>query len=125
MNKSLLLGLWKHVIRIPRHIWQREVAKSAHSGANRLSFMSADHHKVRDWVVLELPRRGSPIPPEEISRKVGLPLRRTLEILDDLEKHLTFIFRNANGEVAWAYPVTAEPTPHRIEFSSGEQIYAA
>lgn len=125
MNKSLLLGLWKHVVRIPRHIWQREVSHSARSNVNRLSFMSADHHKVRDWVVLELPRYGSPIPPEEISMKLGISLPRTLEILDDLEKRMTFLFRNPDGEVTWAYPVTAEPTPHRIEFSTGEQIYAA
>jgi hypothetical protein len=125
MNKSLLLGLWKFLIRIPRSIWQGEVARSAENGQNRIGFMSADHHKVRDYVVLELPRRGAPIPPEDIASAVNLPLQRTQEILDELEKGMTFLFRNEKGEVAWAYPVTAEPTPHRIRFSSGEQIYAA
>ena len=29
MNKSLLLGLWRFLLRIPRPIWQQEVARSA------------------------------------------------------------------------------------------------
>jgi hypothetical protein len=46
-------------------------------------------------------------------------------ILDDLEKHMTFLFRNQAGEVVWAYPVTVEKTPHRVTFDTGETIYAA
>ena len=125
MNKSILLGLWRHLLRFPGLIWQAEVIHHAEKGHNRIGFMSADHHKVRDFVVLEIPRRGSPIAPQDIANAINLPLQRTLEILDELEKGMTFLFRNERGEVAWAYPVTAEPTPHRIHFSTGEQIYAA
>jgi hypothetical protein len=25
----------------------------------------------------------------------------------------------------WAYPVTVDPTPHHMSFSSGERLYAA
>lgn len=125
MNKNLLLSLWKYLLRIPLSTWQGEVAHNEENGRNRIGFMSADHHKIRDFVVLEIPRRGTPIAPEDIARGVEIPLQRTQEILDELEKGMTFLFRNAKGEVAWAYPVTAEPTPHRMRFSSGEQIYAA
>jgi hypothetical protein len=125
MKKSPLLGLWKQMLRIPGLIWQAEVTHNAEKGHNRIGFMSADHHKVRDFVVLEIPRRGKPIPAEDIASGVNLPLQRTQEILDELERGMTFLFRNEKGEVVWAYPVTAEPTPHRIHFSSGEQIYAA
>jgi hypothetical protein len=38
---------------------------------------------------------------------------------------MTFLFRNPMGEVAWAYPVTAEPTPHHVTFSTGERTFAA
>jgi len=38
---------------------------------------------------------------------------------------MTYLYRNARGEVTWAYPVTVDHTPHRVTFSSGEQIYAA
>ncbi len=90
-----------------------------------LSFMSVDHHRVRNFVVSELPRAGQALPPETIASRLGLPLEQVLHILDELEKHLVFLFRNPQGEVAWAYPVTVEPTPHRVTFSSGEKIYAA
>ncbi len=125
MNKSLILGFWKHFVRLPRHLWQGVVARNAKSSHGTLSFMTADHHKIRDFVVLELARSGAPLSPEEIAGRVNIPLPRTVEILDELEKGMTFLFRNPEGAVAWAYPVTVDPTPHRITFSSGEQVYAA
>ena len=102
MNKSILLGLWRRLLRIPGLIWQAEVTHHAGKGHNRIGFMSADHHKVRDFVVLEIPRRGSPIAPQDIASELNLSLQRTLEILDDLEKGMTFFFRNEKGEVVWA-----------------------
>jgi hypothetical protein len=125
MNKSILPGLWRHFLHIPHLIGQGGAAHNAEKGHAQIGFMGVDHHKVRDFVVLELPRRGRPIPADDIAKEVNLPLQRTQEILDELEKGMTFLFRNEKGEVAWAYPVTAESTPHRIHFSSGEQIYAA
>ena len=125
MNKSLLLGVSRFLLRIPRPIWQQEVARSAHASEKSLKFMTPEHHQVRDFVVRELPRLGKPIPPETIAQSLTLELDHIIPILDELEKKLTFLFRNERGEVTWAYPVTVEPTPHRITFSSGEQIYAA
>ncbi len=90
-----------------------------------LDFMSESHHRVRNFVVSELPQAGAALPPAVIAARLDLPLEQVTHILDDLEKHLVFLFRNPQGEVAWAYPVTVEPTPHRVTFSSGEKIYAA
>ena len=125
MNKSLFLGIRRFLIRIPRPIWQQEVARSAKAGKKSLAFMTPEHHQVRDFVVRELPRIAKPIPPELIAQSLGLGLSRVVPILEELEQNLTFLYRNERGEVTWAYPVTVEPTPHRITFSSGEQIYAA
>lgn len=36
-----------------------------------------------------------------------------------------FLFRNSEGEVTWAYPVTVEKTPHSVTFGTGERIYTA
>ena len=33
--------------------------------------------------------------------------------------------RNPDGEVSWAFPVTSDPTPHQLQFSTGEQIFGA
>ncbi len=125
MKKRLLLGVHRHTVGVPHFIWNRQVEGGARHSADRLAFMSPEHHAVRNLAVTELPRTGAPLPPEYIAEKLSLPLDRVLAILADLEKHLTFLFRNEQGAVAWAYPVTAEPTPHRVSFSSGEKLYAA
>jgi hypothetical protein len=125
MNKSLLLGIWRILLRIPRPIWQQEVARSARAGEKSLAFMTDGHHRVRDFVVRELPRFEKPIPPETIAQSLDMEQEHVISILDELEKNLTFLYRNEEGAVAWAYPVTVEQTPHRITFSTGEQIYAA
>lgn len=87
--------------------------------------MSAEHHLVRNFVVRELPVAAKPMPAELIAERLNLTLSRVRDILDELEKNLTFIFRNDQGEVLWAYPVTVSETPHQITFDTGEQLYAA
>ncbi len=51
--------------------------------------------------------------------------RLLLGLSHALEKHMTFVFRNEQGAVTWAYPVTVDRTPHRVAFSTGERVYAA
>jgi hypothetical protein len=63
--------------------------------------------------------------PDTIARDLGLHRERVVALLTDLEKHMTFLFRNRQGEVTWAYPVTVDKTPHHVTFSTGEQLYAA
>ena len=87
--------------------------------------MSEAHHLVRYFVVREMPRIGRPIEPALISEELKLPPDRVNTILDDLEQNLFFLFRNEQGAVAWAYPVTVEETPHHLTFDTGEQLYAA
>jgi hypothetical protein len=120
MKDNLLLGVSRYLLPIPRFIWQRQV-----SGKANLDFMSADHHRVRDFVVMEIPKTGKPLSPDYIAQALDVPPDRLSVILDDLEKHMTFLFRNPQGEVEWAYPVTAACTPHHVAFSSGERIDAA
>jgi hypothetical protein len=122
MDNSLLLGVWRLMIRVPPALWQSQLAKETQAD---LAFMTADHHRVRDFVVREMPRYNRPLPPGLIASELGLPLDRTSAILEELERNMTFLFRNSAGEVTWAYPVTVDPTPHRVTFSSGEKLYAA
>ena len=125
MSNSILLGLRRFMLRIPGPIWQREIARSEHATKASLEFMTDDHHRVRDFVVRELPRIAEPISPQIIGENLELELDTLIPILDELEEKLTFLFRNEYGSVTWAYPVTVKKTPHRIVFSSGETIYAA
>ncbi len=53
MKDNLLLGVSRYLLPIPRFIWQRQVRGDAN-----LDFMSIDHHRVRDFVVTEIPKSG-------------------------------------------------------------------
>jgi len=125
MRNRPLLGLGRYMIPIPRFLWRRRVAREVPAIKGRLAFMSGDHHRVRDFVVRELLRVGEPLAPGLIAKELSLPATRTKEILDELETRLIFLFRNDEGAVAWAYPVTADPTPHHAAFSTGERLDAA
>jgi hypothetical protein len=120
MDENIFLGLGRHMLPIPPLIWRRQVGNVAH-----LDFMTEDHHRVRNLVVRELPRVGEPLSPEFIAEALHMPVSQVAAILDDLERHMTFLFRNEQGAVVWAYPVTVERTPHHVTFSTGERVYAA
>jgi hypothetical protein len=124
MTDGLLLGLGHYMIPIPRMAWQRLVKARARKIRASLGFMSEDHHRVRDFVVMELPRAGKPVPPESIAEELGLAIPLVRSVLAELEEHLTFLFRDDRGAVTWAYPVTVDETPHHASFSTGEEAYS-
>jgi hypothetical protein len=124
MRDRLLLGVGRRMIPIPPVIWRPLIKTNARKTRNRLGFMSADHHRVRDFVVTELQRRAAPLPPGLIAEKLGLAADHVSTILEELEKHLTFLVRNAEGAVTWAFPVTVDETPHRATFTTGEELYS-
>ena len=125
MGDDLLFGIRRHLVPVPGAIWKKEIAENAHHSAAHHQFMSEDHHLVRDFVVRELPHAGKPLPPEWIAQNLGLTTDRVISILGELERNMTFLYRNNQGAVTWAYPVTVDTTPHKVQFSSGEKIYAA
>jgi hypothetical protein len=125
MSEHVLLARGHQVERIPRSEWDAELSKMPKGIQSELGFMSEEHHQVRNFVVRELPRVGEPLSPDIIANSLALPVARVIALLEELEKHLTFLFRNPEGAVAWAYPVTVERTPHYATFSTGEEIHAA
>ncbi|MEW6350164.1 MAG: hypothetical protein AB1646_13945 [Thermodesulfobacteriota bacterium] len=125
MGNRLMIGVWRYLVGVPEFLWEKQIEKSERKVTRHTRFMSPEHRLVHHFAVREMPRLGSPIPPEQISRELGLTAERTVQILDDLEKRLTFLYRNGEGQVTWAYPVTVEKTPHAVTFDSGERLYAA
>lgn len=123
--KGRLVGVGRVIVRVPEWLCRHLSSRKTEGGHSPLAFMTPEHHRVRDFVVLEMPRRGVPLTPKHIANAIGLPQPRVAEILDDLEKHLTFLYRNRDGAVAWAYPVTVERTPHTITVNGKERLYAA
>lgn len=125
MSETVLMGQGRQITKIPREDWEQGLSAVSQHITDELSFMSEEHHLVRYFVVRELPKVGNPLSPESIAHGLNLPIARVNTILDDLEKHLMFLFRNEQGAVAWAYPVTTDSTPHHVTFNTGEELYAA
>ena len=76
-------------------------------------------------MVKELPKTAEPLSLAYIAQKLDLPLKQVGKIVDELEMDKTFLFRNNSEHINWAYPVTVDHTPHRVTFSTGEQVNAA
>ncbi len=127
MKDRIMLGLWKYMLNVPSFMMdmKKQIAREKMRYEAAVGFMTEDHRRVHHFVVRELPDAGKPLSPELIADKLGLPYNRVAFVLNDLEKHMTFLFRNKNGAVTWAYPVTVDKTPHHLTFSSGQQVHAA
>ena len=125
MSDTLLRGFSRYMIPIPRMLWRMQVSRRGEKIGAGLGFMSKEHHRVRNFVVRELPGAGETLPPGFISEKLRLPVDRVEAILDELEKQMTFLYRDSRGSVVWAYPVTVETTPHHVTFTTGEQVFSA
>ena len=125
MKNRLMLGLWRYIIKVPSFLWQKQVAKGKRKFEKEHGSISDEHRLIHHFVVRELPGVGKPLSPDLISNRLDMPVNRVKTVLDDLEKRLTFLYRNTKGEVVWAYPVTVDETPHHVTFSTGEQLYAA
>ncbi len=125
MKDKLMLGLWRYMLKVPPFLWEKQISKAKMRFEAENSFMTTEHGLVHHFVVRELPYAGKPLSPEFVANRLNLSVSRVKTILDDLEKRMTFLFRNKKGEVVWAYPVTVDKTPHHLTFSAGEQLYAA
>ena len=125
MTDTAMMGIWQFIVPIPGKLWKEQIPKLAKQVVADPGFMSEEHSVVHRFVVSELPRVGEPLSPGFIAKELGLTIERVTAILDELEKHMTFLYRNNGEAVVWAYPVTIEETPHHITFSTGEQLYAA
>jgi hypothetical protein len=125
MDDVILLGRGRQMVEFPRSTWERRVAEVPQHMATRLAFMSEAHHRVRYFVVGELPRSDAPLTADVIAQALSLPVTQVEAVLDDLERNLFFLVRNKQGAVRWAFPVTLDETPHALRFDTGERCNAA
>ena len=125
MEDKILLGRSQQIIAMPQTKWKEHLTQIPQHSQTRLNFMTADHHRIRYFAVKELVAKQVPVEPGFISHALNIPLAQVRDILEELERELTFLVRDEHGAVIWAYPVTVVPTPHRLNFSTGERVYAA
>jgi hypothetical protein len=120
-----MLGLWRYVLHVPPFIWKKQIEKGQKRFEREYGKMPEDVRQVHHFVVKELACFGKPLPELLIAKKIGLPIDSVRQAMDYLEKRMTYLYRNADRAVIWAYPVTVDKTPHKITFSTGEKLYAA
>jgi hypothetical protein len=125
MKNKLMIGFWRYMVNLPSRVWEKEISKAKGKFEAELGFMTDEHRLVHHFVVRELAYAGEPLSSEVVANKLDLPISQVNAILDDLEKHMTFLFRDNHARVVWAYPVTVDKTPHHVTFDTGEELYAA
>ena len=125
MSGTILVGDDREIRRMPDDVFRKAIAGLPARMASRLAFMTQNHYTIRNFVVREMPRYGRPLSPRDIGNSTALDQRHVSELLSDLEKRLFFLVRDSDGSVNWAFPVTTATTPHKLQFSTGENIFGA
>lgn len=120
--KVCFRGIW---LPVPGIIWRRQIARSFEAQLERLANIPHAQRQIRAYLVTELTEVGRSLTPAYIAEQLNMDLDQVTSIIADLEADLTYLFRDQSGAVEWAYPVTAARTPHRLIFSSGQEIWAA
>jgi hypothetical protein len=113
------------MLPIPWFLFTRMLRRGAGKTKRILGGLDEEHRRVHHFVVKMLPILGEPMPPEYIADHLKMDKARVIQVLDELERRLIFLFRPGGRDIVWAYPMTAEQTPHRLNFSSGESFRAA
>jgi len=112
------------MVPVPEWLFRPMVQRDANK-LERRPDLEPDERRVQHFAVREIPRRREPIAPEVFAAELDLPLDQVNLILDELERRMTFLCRRGGEDVVWAYPVTAEETPHQIRMDGGAAFSAA
>jgi len=125
MEGKIRRGFWRHMLPLPVSLLEKRAEKGGQKIREELAFMTENHRRVHHFIVREMPSYGRPMTPDFVAGELNLPEEQVTAVLQELEERKTFLFRNEEGAVVWAYPVTVEETPHQLTFSTGEKIFAA
>jgi hypothetical protein len=123
--RKVLLGFKRRMLPIPWALFRGLVPLEARKARRALGGLDEEQRRVHHFVVRDLPRLGQPMSPDHVAAELQMDTARVVEILDELERRRIYLYRPMGRDVVWAYPVTVEPTPHRLAFSSGERLWAA
>jgi hypothetical protein len=86
-NGTLLIGEGRELKRISDDSFVNALKHLSQRIAERLAFMTREHHMVRDFVVREIPRESRALSARRISSVTGLDDRRVAAILAELERY--------------------------------------
>lgn len=119
------IGSSKRTFPIPAFIINKALRAGAKRARKRVAAFSKEKKALHHFVVKNLPQVQKLLSLDYIAKELDLPLETVSTLVDELEREKTFLYREDSNAVNWAYPVTVRDTPHRVTFSSGEQINAA
>jgi hypothetical protein len=122
--EKILLGVGQRMVPVPELLFRPMVDRDAKKLAKRQD-IEPDERRVQHFAVREIPQRRKAISPEVLAAELDLSLDEVRRILDELERRMTFLCRRGGGDVNWAYPVTADETPHQVRIDGGAAFSAA
>ncbi len=122
----VLIGHGRDFERIDEEGWKQAVAGAIAHMPKRLAFMTPAHHRVRNAAVRGLPANaGQPLSMQQVAAAAGVAEETTRKIAAELERNLFFVVRKDDDHISWAFPVTADRTPHEVILGTGERICGA
>jgi hypothetical protein len=124
MFERILLGVGRRMVPVPELLFRRLVDRDAGKLGKRPP-LDPEQRRVHHFAVREIPRRREAIAPEVFAAELDLTVEEVSQILDELERRMTFLCRRGGEDVTWAYPVTAEATPHQVRIDGGAAFSAA
>ncbi len=116
-------GSW--LVPVPAAVWRPIVHLVGRDAAKTYRRLTPLQQEVRRAAVVGLPGADGPLTPETLAERTGATVEEVVAALDVLERRMSFLFRDPEGAVAWAYPFTTDETPHHLTFSTGERRDAA
>jgi len=122
--ESILLGVGRRMVPVPEWLFRPMLKRDTKKLARRPD-LDPDQRRVQHFAVREIPRRREAIAPEVFAAELDLSIDEVSQILDELERRMTFLCRRGGEEVNWAYPVTADETPHQVRIDGGAAFSAA
>lgn len=125
LSAKIKLRAVPYLLPIPRFVARRAIASEAARMAATIAFMTPEHHAVRNFAVTEIAATGAPVSIRAIADALTLPEEKVRAIVDELESRMVFLWCGDRQAVSWAYPVTSDKTPHRIEYADAKPTYGA
>ena len=122
---TVLKGENDKITPIPESVWMEELMASPPHIGRRLEFMTPDHHRLRNLAVTQVATGEGPVRVDWFAARLEMTPAEVDARLDELEQGLFFLVRDPEGHVNWAFPFSAEETPHQVDLGQERPTWGA
>jgi hypothetical protein len=124
-TRTVLQGDSDKITSIPESGWMEEFLASPSHIARRLEFMTPDHHRIRNLAVTRVAEGKGPVRVDWLAERLSMTPSEVDARLDELERALFFLVRDSEGNINWAFPFSAEVTPHAVDLGRERPTWGA